>query len=84
MYTKTVLKLWMGSKVSIRDYERDNAIGAGGLILKHDGQEMIVTVEELKKLEPSGKAITSKFDRPYKLIDIEWKPRDVNQMELAI
>ena len=40
MKNKTVTKLWQGTKVSIRDYELQDAIKKGGLRLNHGNEFM--------------------------------------------
>jgi len=70
MITKTVTKLWKGQFVSVRDYEIKKAIGKGGMILKHDGDQMTLTADQLRNLKPSGQVCKSKFKGSYRLIDI--------------
>jgi hypothetical protein len=80
---KEVTKLWKGQFVSIRTYEADQAIQKGGMKIIHDGQSMIVSVEQLKMLEPVSQMFKSKTGgQDYQLIDIKFKPNDSDQPEL--
>ena len=74
MKNKTVTKLWQGTKVSIRDYELQDAIKKGGLRLNHGNEFMELQPDELIHLKPNGHVIQSKFKGSYQLIDITWKP----------
>tara|TARA_B100000424_G_scaffold125470_1_gene95072 strand:- start:393 stop:653 length:261 start_codon:yes stop_codon:yes gene_type:complete len=85
MFTKTVTKLWMGEKLSVRDYEVRKAIKQGGMTLIHNDRKMILSVEDLKKLKPTGRIIKSKFPKSpdYQLVDITFQDTsDANQMNL--
>ena len=85
MLKKTVNKLWLGKFVSIRDYELATAIKSGGLELQHDGQKMLLSVEQLNSITPSGAFHKSKFGgADYQLADITFKPltEDPNQSNL--
>ena len=81
MYTRVVTKLWLGKYVSIRDYEVTKAIKQGGLIIKHNDEQMVLKSDELTALKPNPKPIQSKFKGTYKLVDITFKPitSDPNQ-----
>lgn len=85
MKRKQVKKLWMGKFVSVRDYELTDAIEKGGLLIEHDGEQMKMSVEDIKKIKPSGKFHKAKFAgkiQSYQLCDITWKPNDTNQIEM--
>jgi hypothetical protein len=85
MKRKQVKKLWMGKFVSVRDYELTDAIEKGGLLIEHDGEQMKMSVEDIKKIKPSGKFHKAKFSgkiQSYQLCDITWKPSDTNQIEM--
>ena len=71
---KKVTKLWLGKFVSVRDYEVSNAIKKGGLVIKHNNEQMILRPNELSSLKPNPKPIQSKFKGTYKLADITFKP----------
>tara|TARA_R100001440_G_scaffold64218_1_gene84612 strand:+ start:415 stop:672 length:258 start_codon:yes stop_codon:yes gene_type:complete len=74
MINKTVTKLWQGKYTSVRDYEIAKAIRKGGLIIYYKDKHMTISVDELKKLKVTGKAIQSKYKGSYKLVDILFKP----------
>ena len=74
MMQKKVTKLWLGKFVSVRDYEVSNAIKKGGLVIKHNNEQMILKPNELSSLKPNPKPIQSKFKGTYKLVDITFKP----------
>jgi hypothetical protein len=75
MLKKTVTKLWQGQYLSIRTYEAINAIKKGGLKLCYGNDEMILSPDEIKKLQPTGKVIRSKTGgKDYQLIDIKFIP----------
>ena len=84
MYTRVVTKLWLGKYVSIRDYEVTKAIKQGGLIIKHNDEQMVLNPSELSSLKPSPKPIQSKFKGTYKLVNITFAPitSDPNQGDL--
>ena len=84
MYTRVVTKLWLGKYVSIRDYEVTKAIKQGGLIIKHNDEQMVLNPSELASLKPSPKPIQSKFKGTYKLVNITFAPitSDPNQGDL--
>ena len=54
MKRKQVKKLWLGKFVSVRDYELKDAIREGGLIIEHDGEQMRMSVEDVKQITPSS------------------------------
>ena len=58
----------------MRDYEVSNAIKKGGLVIKHNNEQMILRPNELSSLKPNPKPIQSKFKGTYKLVDITFKP----------
>ena len=74
MIVKKVTKLWKGRFVSVRDYEIEKGITEGGMCIKHNGEEMELTPDELVALRPTGPYLQSKFSGQYRLADIEWKP----------
>ena len=84
MFEKVVTKLWRGDRVSVRDYEVENAIAMGGMVIVHGDEAMKLMPEELKDLKPSQK-VQSKYSGSYNLIDIFWRPsKDKDQMDLGI
>jgi hypothetical protein len=74
MIVKKVKKLWKGRFVSVRDYEIEMGITEGGMCIKHNGEQMELTPDELVALRPTGPYLQSKFSGQYRLADIEWKP----------
>lgn len=85
MLTKKVNKLWMGDKVSVRDYEVRKAIQKGGMVVLHGDKKMRLSVDDLRELKPVGRVIKSKFpgSPDYQLVDITFNvTQDANQMEL--
>jgi hypothetical protein len=85
MKHKNVTKLWQGTKVSIRDYELEDAIRKGGLRLTHGDQFMELQPEELKNLKPNPNVIQSHYKGSYRLVDITFKPltEDPRQRKLV-
>jgi hypothetical protein len=79
MYKKIVSKLWQGKYCSIRDYELTKAIKKGGLILHYKDKHMNISIDELKRLKPTGKLIQSNYKGSYQLVDILFKP-DVDNL----
>jgi len=81
MYTRVVTKLWLGKYVSIRDYEVTKAIKQGGLIIKHNDEQMVLNPNELSALKPSPKPIQYKIKGTYRLVNITFTPltSDPNQ-----
>ena len=67
-------KLWKGQYISVRDYEVDKAIRAGGLLLTYDGNKMTIMPNKLKQLDPNEDIQKSKFGKDYQLVDIKWSP----------
>lgn len=67
-------KLWKGQYISVRDYEVNKAIRAGGLLLTYDGNKMTIMPDQLKQLNPNEDIQKSKFGNDYRLIDIKWSP----------
>jgi hypothetical protein len=67
-------KLWKGQYISVRDYEVDKAIRAGGLLLTYDGNKMTILPDKLKQLDPNEDIQKSKFGKDYQLVDIKWSP----------
>ena len=57
----------------------------GGLIIEHDGEQMRMSVEDVKQITPSGKFHKAKFAgniQSYQLCDITWKPSNDDQKEM--
>lgn len=67
-------KLWKGQYISVRDYEVNKAIRAGGLLLTYDGKKMTIMPDQLKQLNPNEDIQKSKYGNDYRLIDIKWSP----------
>lgn len=85
MVTKKVTKLWKGEYLSVRDYEVQPAIKAGGLRLIYQGEEMILHTEDLQQLKPTSKLFKSKTGgKDYRLIDIKWNPRFIDTSQLQL
>lgn len=83
MVTKKVTKLWKGEYLSIRTYEVQPAIKAGGLRLIYQDKEMFLDTMQLQNLRPSSKVFKSKTGgKDYQLIDIKFVPQDSSQMKL--
>ena len=83
MVTKKVTKLWKGEYLSIRTYEVQPAIKAGGLRLIYQDKQMFLDPMQLQNLKPSSKVFKSKTGgKDYQLIDIKFVPQDSNQMKL--
>lgn len=85
MKHKKVTKLWLGKFVSVRDYELKDAILQGGLIIEHEGEQMRMSVEDVKQITPSGKFHKAKFSgsvQSYQLCDITWNPSNGDQGEM--
>lgn len=88
MLKKTVRKLWQGRFVSVRDYDIDEGISKGGMVITFEGRQMVLSRDDLKKilstLPFTNPPIKSKTGgRNYRLVDITWKPAkiDTNQKE---
>ena len=74
-----VKKMWQGKYVSIRDPQLTKAIRNGGLVIEYDNKHMVLNTNELKSLVPNMREFKSKFgNKPYKLVDITWKPSEQN------
>ncbi len=84
MIKKTVTKLWQGKYTSVRDYEIEKAIRKGGLVIHYKDKHMNISVDELKRLKPTGKLIQSNYKGSYRLVDVLFKPEteDLNQKQL--
>lgn len=84
MINKTVTKLWQGKYTSVRDYEIEKAIRKGGLVIHYKDKHMSISVNELKRLKPTGKLIQSNYKGSYRLVDVLFKPEteDLNQKQL--
>lgn len=71
--TKT--KLWKSMFVSVRDYEVEQAIECGGMVLHFGSRTMTLSVDRLMKLRPEERTQISKTGgRNYQLVDILWEP----------
>ena len=80
-----VKKMWQGKYVSIREPQLTKAIRNGGLVIEYDNKHMVLHTNELKSLVPNMREFKSKFgNKPYKLVDITWKPseQNINQFNL--
>lgn len=86
MLSVRVKKLWQGRYASVRDYHVEQAIEKGGLIIKHQDDLMMVSVDELKALKPDPQIMQSQFKGKYQLVDVPWKPltQDINQGVLNV
>ena len=86
MLSVRVKKLWQGRYASARDYHVEQAIKKGGLIIKHEKDLMMVSVDELKALKPDPQIMQSQFNGKYQLVDVPWKPstQDINQGVLNV
>ena len=78
MINKTVTKLWQGKYTSVRDYEIEKAIKKGGLVIHYKDKYMNISIDELKRLKPTGKVIQSNYKGSYRLVDILFKPETEN------
>jgi len=74
IYEKKVTKLWQGKYTSVRDYEIDKAIRKGGLVIHYKDKHMNISIDELKRLKPTGKLIQSNYKGSYRLVDVLFKP----------
>jgi hypothetical protein len=80
MITKKITKptLWKGEYVSIRSYELDPAIRAGGMIIIWKGDRMTLSVDNLQSLkrgQEKGQFVKSKTGgKDYYMIDVKWQP----------
>ena len=83
MLEKLVKKLWQGKYVSVRDYEIKKAMAQGGMVIRHNGQYMKLTNDELSQLKANPKEIQSFYKGTYKLVDIKFEPyiKDKNQLD---
>ena len=80
-----VKKMWQGKYVSIREPQLNKAIRNGGLVIEYDNKHMVLNTNELKSLMPNIRIFKSKFgNKPYKLVDIIWKPSDKNLNQLNL
>ena len=84
MIKKTVTKLWQGKYCSIRDYELTKAIKKGGLILHYKDKHMNISVDELKRLKPTGKLIQSNYKGSYRLVDVLFKPETEDKKQVKL
>lgn len=75
MKTRTIKKLW-NNIVSLRDYEVEDAIKAGGIILSFGKYKMTLTSKQLEYgFQIISKPFKSKFGgKEYRLIDFRWNP----------
>ena len=83
MLIKKVTKLWKGEYLSIRTYEVQPAIKAGGMRLIYRDKIMFLSPTDLQALKPSSRIFKSKTGgRDYQLIDIKFTPNDPRQQLL--
>ncbi len=72
---KKVKKLYQKKWVSIRDYEVEQAIERGGIIISHQNFKMFLTKRNLEMSKPNSKLFKSQTGgKDYRLVDFEWKP----------
>jgi len=71
---KEIKKLYNGYLVSIRDYEAKKAIDNGGIVLIYNKEIMYLKPKDILSAEWENKMQMSKFGKPYKLVNIRWKP----------
>ena len=82
MHQVTIRKLWQGTWVSVRDNHVLKGSYSGGLIIRHENQQMIVEKEVCKDKylakKMLGRKIQSKYNpsKTYYLIDFRWIPTD--------
>lgn len=80
MLVKKVKKpsLWKGEYVSVREYEIENAIDQGGMIIHWQGKTMTLSKPNCETIYERGERdgfYKSKFGgRNYPLINIKWTP----------
>lgn len=85
MLNVTVKKMWQGKYVSIREPQLRKAKMLGGLVIQYDNQQMVLNKEELNYLNANIREFKSKFgNKPYKLVDIIWKPTDIDLDQLNL
>ena len=84
IYEKKVTKLWQGKYTSVRDYEIDKAIRKGGLVIYYKDKHMNISVDELKRLKPTGKLIQSNYKGSYRLVDVLFKPETENTKQVKL
>lgn len=90
MLHKQVKKLWQGRFVSVRDYEVEQAIKKGGMVIHYDQAVMLIFERDLQKLLESIPPETALHKsrtggKDYRLVDVLWKqlkPDETNQKEL--
>ena len=85
MLNVTVKKMWLGKYVSIREPLLKKAILNGGLVINYEDKHMVLSKLELQSLSANVREFKSKFgNKPYRLVDITWKPSDIplNQFNL--
>ena len=76
-------KLWNG-KISLRDYEVDDAIKAGGICIEYNGDTMFLYPSDLKKGIYNKQKFNSKWgNKEYVLVDYDWKPTKQLKINIA-
>lgn len=75
MQKRKFKKLYNGSIASLRDFEVDKFIKDGGVIFEYEGQQQVMTPEDLKtkQFQTNPHSIPSRFNGSYKLIDYIFK-----------
>lgn len=82
MKIRKIKRLFNGL-ASLRDYEVEDAISSGGIILDLEGRRMTLTPEQLKGgFSINNKAQISKFGGTYKLVDYRWKEDSLVEQDL--
>lgn len=75
MKTRTIKKVF-NNMVSLRDYEVEEAIQAGGIVFKFGKYHMTLTPEKLRQgFSITNNVFKSKFGtKDYTLVDFRWSP----------
>lgn len=76
MKKRKIKRLWHGL-ASLRDYEVEDAMREGGIVLTCGEEKMTLAPEQLKKgFQTAPQPFKSKIisDMTYTLIDFQWKP----------
>ena len=82
MHIIYITKLWKGQFLSVRDNHLLKGSYSGGLIVRHNNKEMIISAEDCKEKYLSkieiGLKMQSKYGKakPYYLIDFRWHPTE--------
>ena len=72
--------------VSLRTNDVQKGKIAGGIIIKHNGDQMILDADQLKQLKPNNQWYTSKYPpyTKYQLYDIRWNPKILDKNQLSL